>query len=371
MKTGKSASIVAALVLAAGLIPRPAASVAQLASGRDFTLVKGTVSGSGGAGSGGAFTAWATVAQPDAGEVSGGTFVVQGSFSEGDPADCVALTSAVGVNATDASCFGVRITWGDATDHETGYRIVRNGVPLAVAAANVTSFDDSSAVAGVAYPYDVVTINDCGEADPSNTDSGRRLFEPTAPTDLAITGVQVTADSVIAHLHWRDQSASELRQIVYFLHPEPIEIASVGPDVESARVHVPNTGFGGYCFTVAAENCDIVSFGDSACTADIASTPEDRPAPSVFALGPIVPNPLHRQASIAFEVPRSSQIRIRIVDASGRLVRTIEDDVVAPGRYRAVWNGTDRKQHPAPSGIYFVEMVGPKFKRTTRLVLLR
>lgn len=73
-------------------------------TGAQLSLVKGTLSGSGGPSSGGAFTAHTTTSQPDAGEASGGPYDVTGGFAEGDPADCAALAAAASVTASETFC---------------------------------------------------------------------------------------------------------------------------------------------------------------------------------------------------------------------------------------------------------------------------
>lgn len=366
-------AIAAIVVLATSSIPGFAGAGEGTASGGGFTLIKGTFSGSGGPSSGGGFTAQTTTAQPDAGEASGGVFTLTGSFAEGDPADCAALTSAIGVTATEASCSVVRVMWDDVTEHETGYWIFRNGQPLALLAANTTIFDDSSAVAGVTYPYFVVTTNACGDADPSNVDAGHRLLEPVSPTDLAIGGVEAASDSVTVNLTWTDRSQDEARQAVLFLAPEPTAVAWVGPDVQSAMVKVPYAGPGYYCFAVAAENCGVQASSDSVCThlAVAPSGAEDLPPPTVFGLGPVMPNPLNPTTRIAFQVPTQSTVRLRILDVSGRVVRTLVESLLQPGRYTVAWTGVNQSQQRVASGIYFVEMAAPWFRKTTRLVLMK
>lgn len=366
------ATVAAILTISSTSLTMCAEAGSEIASGGGFSLVKGTLSGSGGASSGGDFTAQSTTSQPDAGEVGGGTFEVSGSFGEGDPADCVALTEAIGVDATETFCSGVRVTWGDITEHETGYRIFRDGAPFAITPANATFFDDSTAVPGAVYPYHVVTTNSCGDANPSNIDTGHRPLDPVSPTDLGVSELQEEVpDSVVVDLTWMDHSPDEARQVVYLLGAKPTVVAVLPKDVESARVRVPFNGPGYYCFSIAAENCGVEALGDSACTPFVVTVGEGLPPPTVFSLGPVVPNPFNPHARIVFQVPRRSNVRLRVLDVTGRLVRTLEDRVVPPGRYSALWNGTNESQHRVASGVYFVEMVGPSFRKSVRMVLLK
>jgi len=44
---------------------------------------------------------------------------------------------------------------------------------------------------------------------------------------------------------------------------------------------------------------------------------------------------------------------LRIYDASGRLVRNLEDGVPSPGMYEASWDGKDAMGHSVASGNYY------------------
>ena len=75
--------------------------------------------------------------------------------------------------------------------------------------------------------------------------------------------------------------------------------------------------------------------------------------PRDFKINAIFPNPFNGWAVIDFNVAYSSQITMKIYNINGELVRSIKQDGMNKGHYRARWDGTDLNGQLAPSGIYF------------------
>ena len=76
---------------------------------------------------------------------------------------------------------GVRLTWGDASANETGFRVERRPVggtfeTLATLDAGSTAYTDAVAVGGTAYEWRVVAFNDAGE-------NGSNVAGATVPDD--------------------------------------------------------------------------------------------------------------------------------------------------------------------------------------------
>lgn len=90
-----------------------------------------------------------------------------------------------------------------------------------------------------------------------------------------------------------------------------------------------------------------------------------------FALGRPRPNPSGGAAAIPFTLARPGAVRARIVDAAGRLVRTIEAGALGAGPNLLRWDGLDARGRPAPSGIYFAEVRAGDRVARARLALLR
>ena len=114
--------------------------------------------------------------------------------------------SAANCSATDEGCDFIRVTWTDRSNNETAFKVLRDGVFIATTAANVIRFDDFDADPDIVYAYSIVAINNCGEAEPSNTDGGSHADEsPAAATECNATDVLCGFVSVT----WTDNSSNE------------------------------------------------------------------------------------------------------------------------------------------------------------------
>jgi hypothetical protein len=83
------------------------------------------------------------------------------------------------------------------------------------------------------------------------------------------------------------------------------------------------------------------------------------------------PNPALEGVTIRFWHPASDGVTVRILDSTGRLVRTL-DAAATPGREATVaWDGRDASNRRVPPGVYFVSLIGPQDTRAAKIVLLR
>jgi hypothetical protein len=93
--------------------------------------------------------------------------------------------------------------------------------------------------------------------------------------------------------------------------------------------------------------------------------------PRHFGLNGAYPNPFNPQTTIAYSVPNSGIVSLRIYDVQGRLVRTVVNEEKRAGEHRAVWRGRDRNGSPVASGIYFVRLDFGSSTQTRKVVLLK
>lgn len=89
-------------------------------------------------------------------------------------------------------------------------------------------------------------------------------------------------------------------------------------------------------------------------------------------LGQNHPNPFNPSTTIEFSVPAQARATLKIYDVAGRLVRTLVDEVKAPGRrYSVVWDGRDRSGREVSSGLYFYRLETGDWEETRKLVIIR
>jgi len=96
---------------------------------------------------------------------------------------------------------------------------------------------------------------------------------------------------------------------------------------------------------------------------------------SPLAITGITPNPFNPSAVITYElrpVPTGlAHTTLRIYSVDGRVVTTLVDRVMDPGRYTVTWNGRDAADRPVASGVYFCELSYGGEKTTTKMTLLK
>lgn len=83
----------------------------------------------------------------------------------------------------------------------------------------------------------------------------------------------------------------------------------------------------------------------------------------------VAPNPTRSGTQLQYVVARAGQVRIELLDVSGRVVATLADGIQAPGRYAATWDGTGQRGRPSP-GLYFVRLMAPGEVTLRKLAIL-
>jgi hypothetical protein len=90
------------------------------------------------------------------------------------------------------------------------------------------------------------------------------------------------------------------------------------------------------------------------------------------ALLPNVPNPFNPSTTVRFDVPADcGPIRLDVFDLAGRLVRTLVDGELPPGRREVLWDGRDALGHGVASGVYYCRLSGPDFSDTRKMTLVK
>ncbi|HSQ59176.1 MAG TPA: metallophosphoesterase [Acidobacteriota bacterium] len=96
-----------------------------------------------------------------------------------------------------------------------------------------------------------------------------------------------------------------------------------------------------------------------------------RSGPLRFALGRARPNPARGATTLHFTLDREAATRVMIVDARGRLVRTLASRPMAAGEHVLPWDGADDRGVAAAAGVYFAVVRSGGQEARTRVALLR
>ncbi len=97
----------------------------------------------------------------------------------------------------------------------------------------------------------------------------------------------------------------------------------------------------------------------------------EQPRPATFRLDDNYPNPFNPGTTIAYELPKASDVTLMIYNARGQRVRLLVDSGKPAGSHRAVWDGRDDSGNRVASGVYLYKLLAGDFVASRRLLLLR
>jgi hypothetical protein len=92
----------------------------------------------------------------------------------------------------------------------------------------------------------------------------------------------------------------------------------------------------------------------------------DRRLPENFSLNQNYPNPFNPTTTIAFHLPSSSFVTLKVFNSAGREVASLFDRQLPAGNHRTEWNASG-----VPSGIYYYRIQAETYSETKKLVLMR
>ena len=127
----------------------------------------------------------------------------------------------------------------------------------------------------------------------------------------------------------------------------------------------------GYYYKVAAVDRHGNESGDALLAPDDITGMETPKAPEATYLSQNFPNPFNPVTKIEFGLAAPANVRVRIYDAAGRLVRALVEGARPAGRYAEIWDGRDLRGGSVASGIYFYRLDAGPFTLTKKMVLLR
>jgi len=156
---------------------------------------------------------------------------------------------------------------------------------------------------------------------------------------------------------------------------------NLGPVEWTLRWRAPSTDMGRIFFFAAgnAANSNDLNTGDhiytNRDTTDIDPLLDApvTPLAGLDVLEPAMPNPFRSSTTFRYELAKSGGVELSILDAQGRLMRTLVSGEQPAGRGSVTWDGRRDDGGPAPAGLYFARFAtaGTKPTLTRRVVLTR
>ncbi|UCF78536.1 MAG: T9SS type A sorting domain-containing protein [Candidatus Eiseniibacteriota bacterium] len=83
------------------------------------------------------------------------------------------------------------------------------------------------------------------------------------------------------------------------------------------------------------------------------------------------PNPVNPSATIRFSVATPGRVELSVFDVSGRVVRTLKDEILAAGEYSVSWDGKNDAGERVSSGVFFYQLRTPDRRSAKKIVILR
>lgn len=88
--------------------------------------------------------------------------------------------------------------------------------------------------------------------------------------------------------------------------------------------------------------------------------------PTEFVLAQNYPNPFNPTTTISYTLNRTEQIRLRVFDSTGRLVRTLIDAYQHAGSYKVTFDGIN-----LASGVYLYTLESPSLRKSLKMTLVK
>jgi len=93
--------------------------------------------------------------------------------------------------------------------------------------------------------------------------------------------------------------------------------------------------------------------------------------PLITGLQALYPNPFNPDLFINYSLAEADEIELKIYNARGQLLRTLDKGSKNPGEYRLVWDGCDERGQSQSSGVYFIRLQTRKKLFIDKAVLLK
>ncbi len=103
------------------------------------------------------------------------------------------------------------------------------------------------------------------------------------------------------------------------------------------------------------------------CIAITAVTPDVRP----MHWSPPAPNPVRGSVRLALDLATPTAVRVDVIDAAGRRVRTLWDAPASAGTLRLGWDARDERGAAVAPGLYFVRAAASGTFQTLRMAVIR
>ncbi len=166
-------------------------------------------------------------------------------------------------------------------------------------------------------------------------------------------------------------SLAPVRDLDFYLLDADSNVVQSSASLDQPEAIVYNTPSPGHYIwrVVAFTNPDTAQFAidQQVC---VAATNAVEPRPGSLRLAPATPNPFRAATTLRWSLPQEGQVRLRVFDVAGRLVRSLRDQWLPAGEHAVVWDKSDANGRTVRPGLYFVrfEAMGRSLGRKVILI---
>lgn len=90
-----------------------------------------------------------------------------------------------------------------------------------------------------------------------------------------------------------------------------------------------------------------------------------------YTLDQNYPNPFNPLTNIRFDLPRASWVSLDILNVLGQRVNRLLDQKMSAGQHNIAWDGTNDREAPVASGVYFYRLKAGDHTEIKKMLLLR
>ncbi len=120
----------------------------------------------------------------------------------------------------------------------------------------------------------------------------------------------------------------------------------------------------------AADYINFYRFDDATTTRSLAKHDVET-LPAEFSLHQNYPNPFNPTTAISYQLPAASDVKLKIYNTLGQLVKTLVSQKQSAGNYAVQWNGSNDLGEKVASGIYIYRIQAGDFIQSRKLVLMK
>jgi hypothetical protein len=93
--------------------------------------------------------------------------------------------------------------------------------------------------------------------------------------------------------------------------------------------------------------------------------------PKTLNLNQNYPNPFNPSTVIGYQLPVSSNVKLKVYDTLGREIKTLIDSFQSAGEHSLVWDATGNDNNPVSSGVYFYKLEINNMNLQKKMLLVR